>query len=92
MYFFENPQDAQNHIGDCYFGGWIGNNMHGQGVYVYKNTFERYEGQIVGNKKQGKGQFHYANGDIYKGAWAADTRSGRGEMCFANGTIKFFNY
>lgn len=29
----------------------------------------RYEGQILGDKRSGKGIYYYANGDIYLGDW-----------------------
>jgi len=86
MYMFDNQQDARAHRGDIYFGGWVGDNMHGVGTYVYKDTFERFEGTLKAGKKDGKGQFLYANGDVYKGKWVDDNRAGQGEMTYATGT------
>ena len=38
----------------------------------------RYEGQIVNNKKEGTGKFHYSNGTIYSGDWKNDIKEGKG--------------
>lgn len=46
---------------------------------------DRYEGEVVGNQRSGKGIYHFANGDRYEGEFANDQFMGRGAMTFANG-------
>ena len=37
-----------------------------------------YEGECLGDKKNGKGVMKYANGDTYSGDWQNDKRHGTG--------------
>lgn len=41
MYFYENPQKANNNQGNVYFGSWHNNEMKGMGTYIYDKSFER---------------------------------------------------
>ena len=46
---------------------------------------DRYEGEVQGNKRSGRGSYRFANGDRYEGEFAADQFMGQGVMAFANG-------
>lgn len=46
---------------------------------------DRYEGEVVGNQRSGKGIYRFANGDRYEGEFVADRFMGQGVMTFANG-------
>jgi hypothetical protein len=46
---------------------------------------DRYEGEVVGNSRTGKGVYRFANGDQYEGEFEADQFMGQGVMTFANG-------
>ncbi|CAK91011.1 unnamed protein product (macronuclear) [Paramecium tetraurelia] len=49
----------------------------------------RYEGDFKDSLFDGYGQFHYQNGDLYKGYWKAGKRFGQGELINQEfGTIK----
>ena len=43
---------------------------------------DRYEGFVLGFKKQGKGVLYYANGDKYEGDFANDLPHGKGTLLF----------
>ena len=53
MYF------SNNHI---YLGDWSNDLFHGNGVYIFDN-YERFNGQLSYGRKNGKGDFFYANGN-----------------------------
>jgi hypothetical protein len=36
-------------------------------------------------EKQGKGKYHYHNGDVYEGEWEVDYKNGEGIMQYYNG-------
>lgn len=57
--------------------------LHGPGEHVAK-TF-RYKGEFVDNKKQGRGEYVWENGDKYDGDWVADTQSGNGKWAWVSG-------
>lgn len=46
---------------------------------------DRYEGEVSGNKRSGRGVYRFANGDRYEGEFADDQFRGKGVMHFANG-------
>ena len=46
---------------------------------------DRYEGEVRGNQRSGRGSYRFANGDRYEGEFAADQFMGQGVMHFANG-------
>ncbi|MBL8331624.1 MAG: caspase family protein [Rubrivivax sp.] len=46
---------------------------------------DRYEGEVVGNKRSGRGVYRFANGDRYEGEFVDDQFRGKGVMHFANG-------
>jgi hypothetical protein len=39
----------------------------------------------LNDRKEGKGTYRFANGDVYVGDWKADKRHGKGELVCANG-------
>ncbi|CAF1143153.1 unnamed protein product [Adineta steineri] len=45
----------------------------------------KYEGEMKGGKKHGKGQIEYANGGKYTGEWIEGNRTGHGIYIFDNG-------
>jgi hypothetical protein len=46
----------------------------------------RYEGDYLDDKKNGKGLFIWASGNIYKGEYKDDERHGKGEMKWTDGS------
>lgn len=46
---------------------------------------DRYEGEVVGNKRSGLGIYRFANGDRYEGGFVDGDFRGKGVMAFANG-------
>ena len=57
--------------------------LHGPGEFVAKSF--RYKGDFIDNKKQGRGEYIWENGDKYDGDWVADTQSGNGKWSWASG-------
>ncbi len=57
--------------------------LHGTGEYIAKGF--RYKGNFVDNKKQGRGEYIWENGDKYDGEWLADTQSGQGKWTWSSG-------
>ena len=45
----------------------------------------KYEGQIINGKKEGKGKYIYKNGSIYEGYFKNDKKEGNGIFYYANG-------
>lgn len=48
------------------------------GTFYYGNG-ERYVGEILNDKRHGKGKLYYPNGDIYDGDWENDQKVGQGK-------------
>lgn len=46
---------------------------------------DRYDGEVQGNQRSGRGVYQFANGDRYEGEFVADQFMGQGVMSFANG-------
>ncbi len=85
-------------IYDVYEGGWKDGKPHGRGMYTYdvtenKETGEvisrgdRYEGDVVNGKWEGKGKYVWANGDCYTGDFKAGLADGVGEYQWTNGNL-----
>lgn len=55
---------------------------HGNGVQLFsttgQNTLCKYHGEWVKDKRHGKGEIFYPNGDVYKGDFQGDKRHGKG--------------
>lgn len=62
---------------------------HGQGVQLFSSanqgTLCKYQGSWVKDKKHGKGECFYPNGDIYKGEFQNDKRHGVGCYTWQDG-------
>jgi hypothetical protein len=54
-------------------------------VKTYENG-DRYEGELVDDRPQGRGVGTYANGNRYDGEWVGGRRHGRGVFLYANGS------
>lgn len=39
---------------------------------------DKYEGEIINDKRHGQGTMKYSNGDIYEGEWKEDHQNGKG--------------
>jgi hypothetical protein len=39
-----------------------------------------YKGQWVNDKKHGKGEYRYPNGDVYYGDWYENLKHGKGKV------------
>ena len=63
---------------------------HGMGAYFYING-DKYVGEFVDYKKEGKGTFTWANGDSYCGYWQNDNYHGKG-ILNKNGIIRDGNW
>ncbi|XP_005656040.1 MORN repeat-containing protein 1 isoform X2 [Sus scrofa] len=50
----------------------------GYGVYVYPNSFFRYEGEWKGGKKHGRGKLLFKDGSYYEGEFAEGEITGEG--------------
>ncbi len=58
-----------------------GNCENGWGIYEYyvgKTYQGRYEGNFSAGKRQGKGKFYYASGELYDGMWLNGRPHGMG--------------
>ena len=61
--------------GSWYNGTWKDGRMDGTGVFTWRvkdgdqEKEEKYDGEYFQGKKQGKGLFYFANGNVYEGSW-----------------------
>lgn len=95
VYEGEWKEDFQNGYGVYttknykYFGQWEQGWINGIGKIEYYNPDGSIKGWYVGNfvenKKSGKGEYHFANGNIYEGEFINDTFNGYGIFYFKNG-------
>ncbi len=72
--------------------------QHGRGVMTYSSDStavqEKYEGEWVDGKMQGRGIYHYSDGSVYDGNWMAGKMQGKGLFLYPNGNRyegEFFN-
>ncbi len=49
---------------------------------------ELFLGNFKDNRRQGKGEMTYANGDKYMGDWVEDNWTGQSVYIFANGDMR----
>ena len=56
-------------------------------IIVYKK--EKYEGEYVNDKFEGKGKYIYDNGEYYIGEWKNGLRNGKGKYYYKNGNIRY---
>lgn len=68
------------------YGYIIKDVINGKGIKIYKSG-EKYEGELVNNKRQGVGKMKYFDGSIYEGSWLNDMKEGLGKVKFTDGQI-----
>ena len=63
-------------------GNFVDGFAEGYGKQTFKQTWEPsipyYEGEFERNNYQGKGEYHYGDGDYYKGEWKVNKYHGQG--------------
>ena len=63
-------------------GNFVDGFAEGHGKQTFEQTWEKtqpyYEGQFKRNNYQGKGEYHYGDGDYYKGDWKDGNYHGQG--------------
>jgi hypothetical protein len=63
-------------------GNFVDGFLHGYGKQTFQQTWEKtvpyYEGEFNRNKWEGKGEYHYGDGDYYKGVWKDCKYNGQG--------------
>ena len=57
----------------------------GHGIKIFKNG-DKYEGEWLRDKANGKGKFWHSDGDYYEGLWLDDKAHGQGLYTSANGS------
>lgn len=57
--------------------------LHGAGEFVAQTS--RYKGSFLENKKHGRGEYTWQNGEKYNGDWVHDSQSGKGKWTWPNG-------
>ena len=66
-----------------HYDGDIHNNVrHGNGTYVYANTFFKYEGEYVNGQKHGQGRFFLGDGSVYTGSFTNGEIEGHGQRLY----------
>ena len=88
--FFKGVMGEEKYIGEVIYS-FLGYPVpHGMGAYFYMNG-DKYIGEFVDYKKEGKGTFTWANGDSYCGFWQDDEYHGNG-ILNKDGVIKEGNW
>ena len=63
-------------------GSFVDSFAEGYGKQIFQQTWEKtvpyYEGEFKRNQWQGKGEYHYGDGDYYKGMWKDSKYHGQG--------------
>ena len=63
-------------------GNFVDGFAEGHGKQTFEQTWEKtvpyYEGEFKRNNYQGKGEYHYGDGDYYKGEWKDGKYHGQG--------------
>jgi hypothetical protein len=60
-------------------------------IFNYPNG-DKFEGNVINGKKEGKGIFYYNNGDKYEGEFKNDLKEGSGTYYFKDGASYRGNY
>ena len=64
------------------YGNFVDGYMEGFGKQTFEQTWETtqpyYEGEFKRNNYDGKGEYHYGDGDYYKGMWKDSKYHGQG--------------
>ena len=81
---FSNKKKIETKFLKSYYGAKIAQQLREEtskpssfGIHIYRNG-DRYEGDLVEGKKNGKGTYFYKNGDRYVGDWINDNQTGKG--------------
>ena len=69
-----------------YQGEFLEGLKHGNGVYVWDNG-DRYDGLFGQDRPDGRGKYHFANGDSYEGEVKAGVIVGRGTYATKGGDV-----
>jgi len=70
-----------------YVGETLNQVRHGQGKYVFNNTFFAYEGDWLEGVKHGKGKLSMRDGGYYQGDFVNGEITGKGERLWSNGNV-----
>ena len=54
----------------------------------YKNG-DYYIGELLNEKREGKGRYIYENGNYYEGEWSNNLKHGKGILYYKDGSIKY---
>jgi hypothetical protein len=64
------------------YGNFVDGCIEGYGKQTFEQTWEKtqpyYEGEFKRNNYEGKGEYHYGDGDYYKGMWKHNKYHGQG--------------
>ena len=60
------------------FGQCKGDCQNGKGVYKYKDSGDKYDGEWLDSRKHGQGVYIWKNGDKYDGEWFDGRQNGYG--------------
>ena len=88
--FFKGVMGEEKYIGEVVYSFFGYPVPHGMGAYFYMNG-DKYVGEFVDFKREGKGTFTWANGDSYCGYWHDDEFHGKG-ILNKDGIIKEGNW
>ena len=88
--FFKGVMGEEKYIGDVVYSFFGYPVPHGMGAYFCLNG-DKYVGEFVDFKREGKGTFTWANGDSYCGFWQDDEYHGNG-ILNKDGVIKEGNW
>jgi len=86
-YVYAQQNDCKVTIADIsgsYSGGCKNGLAHGKGV---AQGIDRYEGQFMKGKPDGKGIYKWANGTSFEGQWKNGMREGMGKMVYSDSVV-----
>lgn len=81
LYFGESKNGKRNGLGVMINDKWVFEGHWENGLRVRgseKTSVGVYEGAFVYNKRSGRGEFSWKNGDFYVGEWLEGRRHGNG--------------